>query len=786
MDKKIPQTAGNGWMGLRAGWVALGLVLCGGVMLYFTGGGLKKSVASLSSSVDPDRPQPALKLKDSLSYKPRQFDDDAGYGNVLKRMKPWPPNSTLAEVAARWEKVGFKHIQELDQYLATAPKQDGYDIVPLLNKASLLLYQGKADAACEILAENRKTIEGSDQLAEQFLFTNIYYQGIAGLRKGENDNCIMCRGESSCIFPISRAAVHKNEEGSSLAVAYFTEYLQKFPDDLEAKWLLNLAHMTLGEYPEKVDPKYLLNLDRYTKPEFDIGRFRDIGSVVGVNRFNQSGGAIMEDFDNDGLLDLVATSFDPGLAMIFHRNLGDGTFENRSEQAGVKDQLGGLNCVQTDYNNDGFMDIYVPRGAWIHHAVRPSLLKNNGDGTFTDVTKEAGLLHPTNSNSAGWRDYDNDGWLDLFVCCEEQPNQLFHNNGDGTFTDVAQQAGVAGNGKSFCKGSAWIDFDRDDLPDLFTNNLQGVGQLFKNVGGGKFIEVSQEMGIDGPVGGFSCWAWDYDNDGWEDIFATCFERTLKGVVQGLIGEPHQCQSNRLFRNLEGKGFQNVTKEAGLDMVFSCMGSNFADLDNDGYLDMYLGTGDPRISMLVPNRMFKNVDGKRFSEVTVSAGTGHLQKGHGVACGDWDRDGNIDLFLEVGGAVPGDCYHNILFQNPGHDNSWLTVKLVGKDSNRAGVGARIKVVTAGPNPMTIYRTVSPGSSFGANPLQQTIGLGKGEKVAELEVYWPKTKAAQVFKEIAVNQAIEVTENSADYRKLDWTQIKLGEIKSVGMAGNEEAK
>src|SRR6185437_7377984 len=184
-----------------------------------------------------------------------------------------------------------------------------------------------------------------------------------------------------------------------------------------------------------------------------------------------------------------------------------------------------------------------------------------------------------------------------------------------------------------------------------------------------------------------------------------------------------------------KGFQDATKEAGLDMVFATMGSNFGDFDNDGYLDMYLGTGEPNLSLLVPNRMFKNVAGRRFAEITASSGTGHLQKGHGVACGDWKRDGNIDLFIEMGGAVPGDRYHNVLFLNPGHDNSWLTVKLVGRKTNRPAIGARIKVVTAGDTPLTVHRHVSSGSSFGANPLRQTIGLAKATRVESLEVYWP---------------------------------------------------
>ena len=235
---------------------------------------------------------------------------------------------------------------------------------------------------------------------------------------------------------------------------------------------------------------------------------------------------------------------------------------------------------------------------------------------------------------------------------------------------------------------------------------------------------------------------------------------LADVVKGMLGQPHSRYSNRLFRNLNGKGFENVTRQAGLDMVFATMGSNYGDFDNDGFLDMYLGTGD-RAATLVPNRMFKNVGGERFAEITASSGTGHLQKGHGVACGDWDRDGDVDLFVQTGGAVNGDKYHNILFQNPGQGNHWLTVKLVGKKTNRAAIGARIKVVTAGEKPLTVHRHVSSGSSFGANPLQQTIGLAKAERVALLEIHWPTSGTTQVFRDIAVNQAIEVTEFARDY-------------------------
>jgi hypothetical protein len=200
-----------------------------------------------------------------------------------------------------------------------------------------------------------------------------------------------------------------------------------------------------------------------------------------------------------------------------------------------------------------------------------------------------------------------------------------------------------------------------------------------------------------------------------------------------------------------------------------MGCNFGDFDNDGFLDMYLGTGDPELTSLVPNRMFKNVAGRRFAEITAPSGTGHLQKGHGVSCADWDRDGDIDIFIEMGGVSIGDRYHNILFQNPGQGNHWLTLKLVGQKTNRAAIGARIKVVTAGNEPLTIHRHVSSGSSWGANPLQQTIGLAQATRVALLEIHWPASGTTQTFRDIAADQAIEVVEYAKDVRKLDWKPV-----------------
>jgi VCBS repeat protein/ASPIC/UnbV protein len=704
-------------------------------------------------------------------YLPRKPLDVAGY-MYLTTTLAWKPDATLTEISDVWKGVGTRTIKRIDAKLAGSEISAQDRCTLLMTKASLFNYDGEPERAYQTLEELRTILESDDALARDALYSIIVLQGVTALRIGENDNCILCRGESSCILPIVPAARHTNTYGSRQAIVHFTEYLREFPGDLEICWLLNLAHMTLGEYPLGVDPLYAVSLDKFRDSEFDIGKFRDIGHLVGVNRLNQAGGGIMEDFDNDGLLDIVTTTFDPTGSMAYFHNGGQGKFEDRTSAAGLMDQLGGLNCVQTDYNNDGFMDVFIVRGAWLTHPIRPSLLRNNKNGTFTDVTGEAGLLHPLNSISASWADYDNDGWLDLFVCCEQQPSRLYHNLGNGTFEEVAEMAGLPAEQVS-CKGSAWIDYDNDGHRDLFLNHFteNRRSKLFRNNGNGTFSDVSASLGIDGPAWGFACWAWDYNNDGWEDLFATSYDRAVGDVVLGLQGERHTRESNRLYRNRQGNGFEDVTKKAGLDMVFSTMGSNFGDFDNDGFLDMYLGTGDPDLAMLVPNRMLKNVAGNRFADITASSRTGNLQKGHGVACGDWDRDGNVDIFIEMGGALPGDKYHNILFQNPGHKNHWLTVKLIGEKSNRAAIGARIKVVTAGDQPSTIHRTVSSGSSFGANPLQQTIGLAGADRIALLEIRWPASGTTQVFRDVAADQALEITESAEKYRKLDWKTVPI---------------
>src|SRR5262249_22046984 len=252
-----------------------------------------------------------------------------------------------------------------------------------------------------------------------------------------------------------------------------------------------------------------------------------------------------------------------------------------------------------------------------------------------------------------------------------------------------------------------------------------------------------------------------------------FRATLNEYVKDVLGQPSTGERPRLFRNLGTEGFRDVTKEVGLDRVLMIMGSNFADIDNDGFLDMYLGTGLTTYSSLVPNVLFKNLGGKQFEDVTVASGTGHLQKGHGISFADWDGDGDLDLFVETGGSVPGDKAHNSLFQNPGHNRHWIALKLVGTKTNRAAIGAEVRVDYRDPDGKkhSVYRTVSSGSSFGGNSLVVHVGLNTAAKAESVNVRWPGGKSASTFRDVEADQTLEITEGKESYRKLPTRRIDV---------------
>jgi hypothetical protein len=231
---------------------------------------------------------------------------------------------------------------------------------------------------------------------------------------------------------------------------------------------------------------------------------------------------------------------------------------------------------------------------------------------------------------------------------------------------------------------------------------------------------------------------------------------------------------KLYKNLGNGTFRDVTAEVGLGRVFMPMGANFGDIDNDGFLDMYLGTGNPTYSSLLPNVLLHNKQGKFFTDVTASSGTGELHKGHAVAFADIDNNGDEDLLTEIGGAVPGDSHAFRLFENPGHGNDWISLHLVGVKTNHAAIGVRIKVTVKneGKEKRSIYRTVGSGGSFGASPLTQHIGLGKSAHNVDLEIWWPTSNSRQTFTNLAPNQFLEIKEFAKDFAKLERKSFRLG--------------
>jgi hypothetical protein len=223
---------------------------------------------------------------------------------------------------------------------------------------------------------------------------------------------------------------------------------------------------------------------------------------------------------------------------------------------------------------------------------------------------------------------------------------------------------------------------------------------------------------------------------------------------------------RIYRGDGKGGFTDVAPAFGMTYPAMPMGCNFGDLDNDGWLDFYLGTGDPQYANLVPNLMHRNLGGGGFESVTIAGGFGHLQKGHGVSFADLDHDGDQDVFEVIGGAYPGDASRNVLFENPGFGNRWLTIRVVGADSPRCAIGANIRVTVREDGRLrTVRRDVSSGGSFGGNPLRQTMGLGRATAIERLEVFWPKTGRTQVVEGAQLDTVIRVVEGEACCTRID---------------------
>ena len=679
----------------------------------------------------------------------------------------------------------FAFYDSLDRIPFNSERQSN---VIRLFKSSALMKMGREKEAIALLGPLSETMAPDPR---DKLYGDVKkLLALTYLRLGERSNCIGQHSSGSCIFPLQGKGTYMDPGASLKAIEIFNQVMAGDPNDKESRWLLNVAYMTIGGYPSKVPQRWLIPGLDTDSSLIRVNAFKDISSDLNLNNFrSQAGGAVVEDFNNDGQLDVVVSSWDLDESMHYFKNNGDGTFADQSKSSGLSDIKGGLNLIQADYNNDGFTDILVLRGAWLgEFGKQPkTLLRNNGDGTFTDVTVESGILSFSPTQTGVWADFNNDGWLDLFIGNETttlknaHASELYINQKDGTFINVAEKAGC--EKAFFMKGVTASDYNNDGWPDIFISGRDGIKMLLKNKGIKseipQFDDVTHEAGLDKEATfTFPTWFFDYNNDGWPDIFVCGYQ------FQGSLGvsaadealhEPYPANTSMmyLYRNNRDGTFTNVAKEMGLDKPVFAMGANFGDIDNDGWLDMYLGTGNPDFTSLVPNRMFKNIGGQKFTDVTASARVGNLQKGHGVAFADIDNDGDQDIFAEIGGAYAGDGYYNSLYLNPGQGtNHWISIALEGTKSNRSAIGAHIVLnFTDDTLKRSVYMDINSGGSFGANPFRKEIGIGKAKVIDELIVKWPTSGLVQVFKHVEPGQFLTIKEGSDRIVKMNPKRLKF---------------
>jgi hypothetical protein len=571
--------------------------------------------------------------------------------------------------------------------------------------------------------------------------------------------------------------------------------------------------------------------------------FKDVSRTAGIDFVNQyyppfltqslkfgmirygPGGISAVDYDNDGFYDLFIPD---GVSSRLFRNRRDGTFEDVTDEAG----LGGLDGVSVatfvDYDNDGYKDLFVSR------TFKPNqLFHNNRDGTFTDVTRESGLGEDCCTTVAGWGDYNNDGFLDLylgryldprkdipttFYARNGEPNQLYHNNGDGTFTNVTERAGVGDRG--LCLGVVWGDYNDDGFPDLYVVNDFGRKTLYRNNGDGTFRDVTVKSNTLAYGAGMSASFVDYDNDGKFDYYVTHIRSEhawfaesptvkrymLKCMTQGTWKTDmplywqifrqsgrdfvrvfqQMASGNTLLRNKGDGTFDNVTEMTRTNPPGWFWGASFADFDNDGWQDLYIANGwvynekGKEIELEFLNNVVTNQDiyktglyfdpdyfGSRswhgyernrylrnngdgtFTELGRATGTDLLLNSRGVAVADFWNRGVMDVAVSASADR-----HALLRNNVGAKRNWLQIELVGQRSNRDAVGTRITLY-AGSKQQS--REVVLGDGYGSqNSLRQHFGLAHHPFVDKLVIRWPASDTTQTFEHIPANQILEITE------------------------------
>ncbi|MBX3443637.1 MAG: CRTAC1 family protein [Planctomyces sp.] len=669
--------------------------------------------------------------------------DDARTRAALE--DPFHGDASVARAELRLARLsaGGPESERLDLHLQLA---DGYRRLGILREA--VNHYEAAQALVRSAGDARREGELSREIGHTLM------QAALG------ENCTYCQTSDSCVLPIIEDARYRFPEHSRNAIPHLRQALALNPEDIEARWLLNIAAMTIGDASVIDDAGVRFRADAFAVGA-EFPRFEDVAFPTGVRSVGSAGGAAVEDFDGDGRLDLLASSHALSMPLRYFRNMGDGRFLEESAARGLDGIAGGSRLVLADFDNDGHVDVLVLRGAGhgVDSSNPSSLLRNDGGGRFEDVTSAVGLESLVGPVScAAWADFDGDGDLDLFVGFETAPCRLFRNDGPDGFVDVTAQAGVE-NGR-MTRAALAGDCTGDGRPELYLSNADGANRLYRNDGGLKFQDVAAELGVDGPEAGGEAWFCDVNQDGRLDIFAGGWNDRIEDITASFFGTSAAGTPCRLYLQTETGGFRDAAAEFALDLIAPVTGGGFADLDNDGSEDCFIGTGLPESNVPCPNRAFLGRPGGAFEDITFAGGFGHLQQTNTVVFADFDNDGALDLFLQVGGPQKGAAFGDVLLKNPGQVGHWLRVQLEGVTSNRRGLGVRVQA-TVRDDAGT--RTITRWNLGGAGPLEMHLGLGAADQVERLEVHWPTSGTKQTFTDVAADGVIRIREDRSELER-----------------------